>query len=449
MSIKALIEEIVNNRWLIFALRVALGGIFIAASVTKLSHQAEFINIVTSYGILPDSLARFYALIVPWAELLIGCSLVLGLFTRFAAALSIPLIVSFIIASVYSLFQPVVGGCGCFGALITLSHPVSLAIDAVMLLIAVQLLLHKHEAEFLSIGPLLSRLNLGLGRRRFIFEKGSKFAVVAIAVLVIGMPLIAGAQSSSDTNPDNSIDSMIDSALASGKPAFLVFYEECLPCQVNQIRGLARDYGDRIVFINISSEDRQAVAQFEVEEFPTMFLITGEDDEGEYGGYTVAYHRSGSVNETELREIFDQVLAESTGGEQNSNGSGTDDITEPDDEGAQSSIALMIDDALNSGKPAFLVFYWGCLPCQAGTKIDRLERDYGDRIVFIRVNITQEDNPQAVKDEFDVNESPTMLLITGKDEGGYTVAYQRSGSVNETELRAAFDQALAESIGSD
>jgi len=193
MSIKALIEEIVNNRWLIFALRVALGGIFIAASVTKLPHQAEFINIVTSYGILPDSLARFYALIVPWAELLIGCSLVLGLFTRFAAALSIPLIVSFIIASAYSLFQPVGGGCGCFGQSIPISHSVSLAIDAVMLLMAVPLLLHKHEAEFLSIGPLLSRLNLGLGRRRFIFEKGSKFAVVALAVLVIGMPLLHSA----------------------------------------------------------------------------------------------------------------------------------------------------------------------------------------------------------------------------------------------------------------
>ena len=109
MSTKALIEEIVNNRWLIFALRVALGGIFIAASVTKLSHQAEFINIVTSYGILPDSLARLYALIVPWAELVIGCSLVLGLFTRFAAALSIPLIVSFIVASTGRSPRPPVG----------------------------------------------------------------------------------------------------------------------------------------------------------------------------------------------------------------------------------------------------------------------------------------------------------------------------------------------------
>jgi uncharacterized membrane protein YphA (DoxX/SURF4 family)/chitodextrinase len=200
MSRKALFEEIIDNRWLIFALRVALGGIFIAASVTKLSHQAEFIDIVISYGILPDSLAHFYALILPWVELVIGCSLVLGLFTRFAAALSIPVIVSFIIASAYGLFQAVGGSCGCFGQSIPINHSASLAIDVLMLLMAVTLLLHKHEVEFLSIGPLLSRLNLGLGRRRFIFEEGSKFAIIALAVLIIGMPLLYSAATNQLSN---------------------------------------------------------------------------------------------------------------------------------------------------------------------------------------------------------------------------------------------------------
>jgi hypothetical protein len=151
--------------------------------------------------------------------------------------------------------------------------------------------------------------------------------------------------------------------------------------------------------------------------------------------YTFAYQRSGSVDEGELREIFDQVLGEPSGG-------------------AQSQIDSMIDSALNSTEPAFVVLYEGCLPCQAGTTIDNLEQEnydenhtYGDLIAFIRVNITQQDDPQAVKDEFNVTQSPTMLLITGKDQGNYTVAYQQSGSVNTTELREAFNQVLGESSG--
>jgi putative oxidoreductase len=451
MSIKALIEEIANNRWLIFALRVALGGIFIAASVTKIPHQAEFINIVTSYGILPDSLARFYALIVPWAELLIGCSLVLGIFPRLAAALSIPLIVSFIAASAYGLFQPVGDACGCFGQSIPISHSVSLAIDAVMLLMAVPLLLHKHEAEFLSIGPLLSRLNLSLGRRRFIFEKGSKFAVVALAVLVIGMPLLARAQSSSDTNPDNSIDSMIDDALDSGKPAFLVFYE-CYICEVRAIASLEEQYydendtyGDLIAFIYISSEeDPQAVEQFDVENFPTMLLIT--DKVGEE--YEVHQRFVGPVNSDMLQNIkesFDQVLG---------NGADNGDDNGADNGGAQSDVDLMIDDALDSGKPACVLFYWGCR-CAIRDElqiIDNLELEYGEWIAFICHDVNDEDYPEAVKEKFNVTESPTILLITGKVGEEYEVHQRFVGPVNSDMLqniKESFDQVLAEFAGSD
>lgn len=297
---KARVREVINNRWLIFVLRVVLGSIFIAASVSKLPHQAEFINIVTGYDILPDNLARFYGVILPWAELLIGCSLVLGIFSRFASAFSITLIVSFIVASAYSLFHPVEGGCGCFGPLISMSHPVSLAIDALMLLMAVQLLLHKDEVEFLSIGTLLSKLNLSLGiRGRFIFEKASKFAILALAVLVVGMPLVGGAQSS--------IDLMIDSALESSKPAFLVFYKGCLPCQAGRIfDDLEGEYGDKIAFIHINyGKDPQAAEEFDVKKSPTVLLITGKNDEGEY---TIVYQKSGSIDKEELREIFNQVL---------------------------------------------------------------------------------------------------------------------------------------------
>ena len=123
---KARIKEVIDNRWLIFALRLVLGGIFIAASFGKLQYQAEFINTVIGYGILPDSLANVYGLILPWIELFIGCSLVLGIFPRFNSVVSILLIISFAVASIYRLLNPVGNDCGCFGEFITLSYPASL-----------------------------------------------------------------------------------------------------------------------------------------------------------------------------------------------------------------------------------------------------------------------------------------------------------------------------------
>jgi putative oxidoreductase len=432
---KARVKEIIDNQWLIFALRVALGGLFIAASVSKLPHQAEFINAVTSYGIMPYGLARFYALVVPWAELAIGCALVLGIFPRLASVLSIPLIVSFIVANAYSLFHSVGGSCSCLGPLISISHPVSLAIDAVMLLMAVHILLHKDAGEFLSLGPSLSRLKLGLGRR-FIFEKASKFALVAIAVLVIGMPLAVGAQSSAGTNPGNGdTQSLIDDALDSNKPAFL-FFSDCRSC-IDSIKELAQEdygenhtYGDLIAFIYISSGDHQAVEQFGVDEFPTMLLITAENGEG---NYTFAYQRYGSVDEEELREACNQVLGGGTGEE-------------------QSPIDSMIDSALESNKTAFLVFYESDI--SEVSDIVNLEQElydenhtYGDMIAFIYIG--SEEDPQAVE-QFGVDEFPTMLLITAENgEGNYTFAYQRSGSVNETELREACNQVLGGDTGEE
>lgn len=318
---KARIKEIVDNRWLIFALRLVLGGIFITASVGKLQYQAEFINTVISYGILPDRLAQFYGLMLPLAELFIGCSLVLGIFSRFTSALSIPLIISFIIASAYSLFHSLEDNCSCFGQLISLSHPVSLVLDAVMLLMARQLLLHKAREEFLSIGPLLYRLALDLGRReRFIFDKVSKFAIVVLAMAVVVFSIwgaqsllnteSAGTPGSDDAGEQSLLYTELDSALASGKPAFLFFYCPVCPSgrgsQFEMIADLEREYGDRIVFIRINyKKDPQAAEKFDVEIDPTMLLITGKSDKGKY---IVSQRFEGATDKEMLKDSFAQVL---------------------------------------------------------------------------------------------------------------------------------------------
>ena len=188
-------RKIIGNRWLTCISRAALGGILIIASVGKLQDHATFTNAVVDYGILPDFLARAYGFALPWAELFIGCCLVLGVFVRFASLLSIPIIFSFIVANVYGLLHTTPDMCGCLGKLVLLSHPVSLGIDIAMLLLAGQLWLNNRSGEFLSIGPLIYRLSTGSGGAvKFLFEKGSMLAVVvlAMALLACFAPDISG-----------------------------------------------------------------------------------------------------------------------------------------------------------------------------------------------------------------------------------------------------------------
>jgi len=315
----ARLKEIFDNRWLIFALRIILGGIFITASVTKLQQQTTFVDTVIGYGILPDVLAQLYGLVVPWVELFIGCCLILGIFSRFASAVSIPLIISFVVASSYALLNPVEGGCGCFGEVITLSHPVSLALDAVMLTMALLLLFRKASEEFLSVGPWLSRYNLGTGTRgRLIFEKVSKLVVVAMAMVAVSL-IILGAQRLFGTESESALESYvtptqspldreIESALAQGKPTFIYFYAEgCSSCEAVEpiINELEQEYGDRIAFMHVDYwEASQAVEEFGIEKTPTMLLITGKNDEGEY----IVYQRfEGTIKKETIIDSFERL----------------------------------------------------------------------------------------------------------------------------------------------
>jgi len=331
---KTRVQDIIQNRWLLLGSRLVLGGIFIAASITKLQDQSGFIDDVVRYGILPDILAQLYGIIVPWLELFIGCALVLGVFSRLASAVSIPLIISFIVASSYRLVNPAGGGCGCFGEVITLSYPVSLTLDAVMLLTALLLLLNKVGDGLLSVGSLAFWRRFGFGRRvKFVFENTGKLAVVACAmvpaiVLFGGVTVSLGRdidttlvseegnlQNSPTTGLDytaleTSLRREIDSALAQGKPAFLFFYiEGCPPCEEQKpaITALMQEYSHRVAFMDIDMSGPVILAELDARESPTILLITARDSQGEY----IVYQRFEDVTGVEtLRSCIEQALLE-------------------------------------------------------------------------------------------------------------------------------------------
>src|SRR5438552_5170402 len=86
--------------------RLGLGLIFLLSGLTKLGVPGTFQASIESYEMpLPTELVRAMAVGLPPLELGLGAWLVLGLFTRFSAALSGGLIVIFLIAMIPAMFR--------------------------------------------------------------------------------------------------------------------------------------------------------------------------------------------------------------------------------------------------------------------------------------------------------------------------------------------------------
>ena len=289
------LKVFIANQWLVFAVRLLLGGCFFAASLSKLQNPDYFTATVVSYGLLPDSLAQLYGLVLPWAELVIGCALILGIFPLYTSWLSILLSLSFAIAGTYSLVNSRLESCGCFGQWLQFSTPVALGIDILLIILAVELLIHRSKAGFLSIGALLDKYSVDGGKRERALALSIKLAVIILAVLATSFLI-----------PNSSIDSTtsrnIDNILNSDKYALLYFYAEgCSTCEEFKpvLAGIERDFASKIKVLRIDYySSPQDVRKYAVVKTPSILIITGRNSKG---GYVVFQRFEGKIDSTELR----------------------------------------------------------------------------------------------------------------------------------------------------
>ncbi len=95
--------------------RLVLGFIFALAGLTKLGVPAAFTASIQSYEMpLPDFLVQAMAYALPPLELGLGIWLLIGLFTRFSAAVSGGLLVVFLLALIQATLRGLSPDCGCF-----------------------------------------------------------------------------------------------------------------------------------------------------------------------------------------------------------------------------------------------------------------------------------------------------------------------------------------------
>jgi uncharacterized membrane protein YphA (DoxX/SURF4 family) len=103
-----------THPWLTIRVQLALGAIFIAAALPKITDPPSFAHMIYNYRILPGSLINIASLTMPWVELLAGLALVLGVWKRPARWIVTALLVSFIIAIAINLARNNAIDCGCF-----------------------------------------------------------------------------------------------------------------------------------------------------------------------------------------------------------------------------------------------------------------------------------------------------------------------------------------------
>lgn len=137
-----LIPPVRRSPYLSVLCRVLLGWIFIQFALSKIMRPAVFALNVVDYGMMPAWGVNLWALVLPWAELVVGLFLVLGIRTRAAATLIGAMNIIFIVGLINAIHHNLPINCGCVGEA---GEPVNwwkVTKNAGMLLMATQVFLY-------------------------------------------------------------------------------------------------------------------------------------------------------------------------------------------------------------------------------------------------------------------------------------------------------------------
>lgn len=144
---------LIKNRTVNTGLRLILGVVFVYASLDKILEPQHFAISVRAYQIIPLSLSNLFAVAVPWSEMIAGAMLILGVFTRRAAAAVFILLAMFVIAMATVLVRGMVIDCGCFGEEKGSSTVGPFLIGRNLFLMAAAFIVMRYNDGFLSLRP--------------------------------------------------------------------------------------------------------------------------------------------------------------------------------------------------------------------------------------------------------------------------------------------------------
>jgi len=145
-------NNFLSNKYLLFLFRIILGFVFIYAGILKISDPAGFSEVINNYKLLPLLFVNFFAITLPWIEVVAGLFLLFGISVKENSFIISIMLVVFIFAIVISLGRGLNIECGCFGTSSGTKVGIIKLLENIILLI-LSLLLTKFYFVFLSITP--------------------------------------------------------------------------------------------------------------------------------------------------------------------------------------------------------------------------------------------------------------------------------------------------------
>jgi len=100
--------------WLELVIRLAIGVLFIYASADKVLHPDKFAVVIYNYRVLPFELVNLVAILVPWLEIMIGVTLIFGIWLETSAFLLSALMLGFAVLIISAITRGLNIECGCF-----------------------------------------------------------------------------------------------------------------------------------------------------------------------------------------------------------------------------------------------------------------------------------------------------------------------------------------------
>lgn len=107
--------HVVPMEGLHLACRALLGIVLVVAGSLKVLDRQGMVLAIDAYDVLPTMLVEPLAILLPWAEVVLGLMLLAGIRIRVAAVGAAVLLVAFLVAMAQAAARGLAIDCGCFG----------------------------------------------------------------------------------------------------------------------------------------------------------------------------------------------------------------------------------------------------------------------------------------------------------------------------------------------
>ena len=143
-------NNLLSNKYLLLLFRQIVGFVFIYAGILKISDPSGFSDAINNYDLVPLISVNFFAIILPWIELVAGLFLLFGVFVKENSFIISVLLIVFILAIIISLGRGLNIECGCFGTSSGTKVGITKLVENIVLL-SFSVLLTRFDSAFLGI----------------------------------------------------------------------------------------------------------------------------------------------------------------------------------------------------------------------------------------------------------------------------------------------------------